>query len=154
MNNITTMFNKETEYALRALVYIRVQNMKGRMPGIAEIAKESGTPHFYIAKILQRLVKSGLLRSIKGKGGGFYFDENGHDTSLLELVIATEGQTSVATCGFGLKTCDSENPCPMHERYAPIRDALNNLLSGETITSLAEKIYGREAKAAAAKGVK
>jgi Rrf2 family protein len=147
------MFNKETEYALRALVYIRVQNMKHRKPGIAEIAKESGTPHFYIAKILQRLVRSGLLKSMKGKGGGFFFDEGGHDTSLLELMIATEGQTSVASCGFGLKACDSENPCPMHEKYAPVRDALNNLLSGETITSLAEKMYGREKKVALSKSV-
>ena len=33
------MFNKETEYALRGLVYIMLQNMKNRRPGTAEIAK-------------------------------------------------------------------------------------------------------------------
>jgi Rrf2 family protein len=138
------MFNKETEYALRGLVYIKLQNMKDRMPGTVEIARETDSPHFYIAKILQRLVRTGLLRSIKGKGGGFYFDEKGADISLLQLAAATEGQTSVSECGFGLKKCDEKNPCPMHEKYAPVRQSINNLLSGETITSLAEKMYNRE----------
>ena len=51
------MFKKETEYALRALVYIQFQNLKNRRPGIAEIASEIETPQSFTAKILQRLVK-------------------------------------------------------------------------------------------------
>ena len=50
------MFNKETEYALRGLVYIKLQNLKVRRPGTAEVAKEIGAPPFFTAKILQRLV--------------------------------------------------------------------------------------------------
>ena len=38
------MFNKETEYALRGLVYIQLQNTNGRRPGIVEIAKEIEAP--------------------------------------------------------------------------------------------------------------
>ena len=68
------MFNKETEYALRGLVYIQTQNMLGKKPGIVEIAKEIDSPQFYMAKILQRLVRLGFIASTKGKGGGFYFD--------------------------------------------------------------------------------
>ena len=68
------MFNKETEYALRGLVYIKLQNLKGRRPGTYEVAKEIEAPPFYTAKILQRLVRFGFLRSLKGKGGGFFFD--------------------------------------------------------------------------------
>ena len=63
------MFNKETEYALRSLVYIQYCNYKDHNPGIAEIAKEIGAPPFYIAKILQRLVKIGFIHS-------FNVDEN------------------------------------------------------------------------------
>ena len=68
------MFNKETEYALRGLVYINLQNLKGRRPGTSEVAKEIEAPPFFTAKILQRLVRSGFLRSLKGKGGGFFFE--------------------------------------------------------------------------------
>jgi Rrf2 family protein len=133
------MFNKETEYALRGLVYIQLQNTNGRRPGIVEIAKEIEAPQFYTAKILQRMVKLGLVSSLKGKGGGFYFEEGKKDIPLEELIIQTEGNKTLTGCGFGLKHCDCENPCPLHEQYAPIREAINKLVSTETIQSLAKR---------------
>jgi Rrf2 family protein len=133
------MFNKETEYALRSLVYIQIQNFKGRRPGIIEIAKEIEAPQFFTAKILQRLVKNGFVQSLKGKGGGFYFDENKAELTMRELIITTEGDKMFTGCGFGLKHCDEQNPCPMHVRYAPIRKTINELMQSETIQSLARK---------------
>jgi Rrf2 family protein len=138
------MFNKETEYALRGLVYIKLQNLKNRRPGTAEIAKEIEAPPFYTAKILQRIVRVGLLESLKGKGGGFFFDENKPDLPLVKLITATEGDKSFSGCGFGLKHCNENNPCPLHEKYAPIRNSINKLVSEETVQSLAEKVYKKE----------
>jgi len=133
------MFNKETEYAIRGLVYIQMQNQKGRRPGIAEIAEEIEAPPFYTAKILQRLVRNGFVQSLKGKGGGFYFKQEKDELPLKELITATEGSKTFVGCGFGLNHCDELNPCPLHERYAPIRDAINSLISDETVQSLAKK---------------
>jgi Rrf2 family protein len=138
------MFNKETEYALRGLVYIKLQNIKGRRPGTVEIAKEIEAPQFFTAKILQRIVRGGLLRSHKGKNGGFFFDENEPDLPLVKLISATEGDKSFSGCGFGLKHCDANNPCPLHEKYAPIRESINKLIGEETVQSLAEKVYKKE----------
>jgi Rrf2 family protein len=137
------MFNKETEYALRGLVYIRLQNMKKRRPGAGEITREIGAPASFTAKILQRLVRSGYLRSAKGKGGGFFFEENAPDISLADLLGAT-GSRAYSECAFGLKRCDENNPCPLHERYAPIRESIKLLLEDETINSLASKLYEKE----------
>jgi Rrf2 family protein len=138
------MFNKETEYALRGLVYIKLQNLKERRPGTLEVAKEIEAPPFYIAKILQGLVRSGFLKSLKGKGGGFFFDPDKPDLPLINLISATEGDKSFSGCGFGLKHCDSNNPCPLHEKYAIVRESINKLISEETVQSLAEKVYKRE----------
>lgn len=138
------MFNKETEYALRSLVYIKLQNLKGRRPGTVEIAKEIEAPHFFTAKILQRIVRGGLLKSYKGKNGGFFFDEQEPDLPLVKLISATEGDKSFSGCGFGLKHCDSNNPCPLHEKYAPIRASINKLIGEETVQSLAEKVHSKE----------
>ena len=138
------MFNKETEYALRGLVYIKLQNLRGRRPGTSEVAKEIEAPPFYTAKILQRLVRIGFLNSLKGKGGGFFFDPEKPDLPLIKLITATEGDKSFTGCGFGLKQCDSENPCPLHEKYAIVRESINKLISEETVQSLAEKVYEKE----------
>lgn len=138
------MFNKETEYALRGLVYIKLQNLKEKRPGTVEIAKEIEAPQFFTAKILQRLVRYGFLESIKGKGGGFFFDKTKPDLPLIKLISATEGDRSFFGCGFGLKHCDENNPCPLHEKYAPIRESINKLVSEESVQSLAEKVHKKE----------
>ena len=133
------MFNKETEYALRGLVYIQLQNLSGRKPGVTEIAKEIDAPPFYTAKILQRMVRNGFVESLKGKGGGFYFEKDKPDLPIKDLIVSTEGDKKISGCGFGLRYCDVNNPCPLHEKYAPIRDTINTLVSTETIQSLAKK---------------
>jgi Rrf2 family protein len=133
------MFYKETEYALRGLVYIQKQNSSGRRPGIEEIAEEIEAPQYYIAKILQRMVKHGFISSAKGRGGGFFFEKDKPDLHLIDVVSFTEGTKTFSGCGFGLKNCNNNSPCPLHHKYTPVRDALFNLLSGETIRSLAEK---------------
>ena len=138
------MFNKETEYAIRALVYIQQQNLSGRRPGIIEITQEIEAPQFFTAKILQRLVRQGFIQSVKGKGGGFYFDNEKPELSLRELVFATEGANTFSDCGFGLKQCNEANPCPLHHQYAPIRDAYNRLIREETVQSLARKSYSKK----------
>jgi Rrf2 family protein len=137
--DIQSMFNKETEYALRGLVYIQIQNLRGRKPGVAEIAKEIDAPPFFTAKILQRIVRQGFVKSLKGKGGGFYFDLDKPDLPIKDLIVATEGGTLLSGCGFGLRHCDINNPCPLHEKYSFIRDAINSLVSSETIQTLASK---------------
>lgn len=138
------MFNKETEYALRGLVYISLQNIQDKRPGTAEVAKEIDAPHFYTAKILQRLVRAGFLESIKGKGGGFYFDPDKPEIPLIRLISSIEGDRSFSGCGFGLKHCSESNPCPVHEKYAPIREAINKMVSEETVQSLAQKVYNKK----------
>lgn len=135
------MFNKETEYALRSLIFIQVKNMKGRRPGIIEIAGEIDAPQFFIAKILQRLVKIGILKSQKGKGGGFYFDPDKPDVQLKEIIIASEGDKIYNGCGLGLRHCDENNPCPIHSQYVQIKELINQMITGETIQSIAQKIH-------------
>ncbi len=138
------MFKKETEYALRSLAYIKLQNLKGRRPGIAEIASEIETPQSFTAKILQRMVKQGFVESLKGINGGFFFDTAKEDLQLRKVIVSIEGDALFCGCGFGLKHCDENNPCPLHDNYAPIRNAIEKLVAEETIQSLADKLDNNE----------
>jgi len=133
------VFKKETEYALRGLVYIQMQNHTGKRPGILEIASEIDTPPSFTAKILQRLVRIGFIESAKGKNGGYYFDSDKKELPLKNVIVAIEGEKIFTGCGFGLKHCDENNPCPLHEAYAPIRNSIEHLLASETVQSLAKK---------------
>jgi Rrf2 family protein len=130
------MFKKETEYALRALVYICEQNLLNNRPGIIEIAEEIDAPAAFTGKILQRLVKTGILSSQRGKGGGFFFDKTQGRVLLKHIVLLTEGGKIFTACGFGLGNCSDDNPCPIHDRFVVVRNELENLFAGSTISDL------------------
>lgn len=139
------MLGKTTEYALRALVYVYMQNIKGKRPGYKEISKEIDSPEPFTAKVLQNLARAELVSSVKGRGGGFFFDEPTNPITLFKVIEAVEGKEYFSKCGFGLKRCDANNPCPLHDNYAPVREAFYEMVNKMTIQSLANKINKHEA---------
>ena len=134
------MLTKSTQYAIRALVYIQLQNDEQKRPGLAEIATEIEAPEAYTAKIMQILTKHKLLSSIKGRGGGFFFTGKEPELSLYKVVEVMEGDSCFTSCAFGLSTCSNGKPCPLHDKYGPIKEAFLKLAQEETIQSLARKI--------------
>jgi Rrf2 family protein len=135
------MFNKETEYAIRGLIYIQLQNDLNCIPNINEIALNIDAPQHFMAKILQKMVRQNFINSQKGKGGGFYFDKTKPELPLIDIILLIEGDKKVNGCAYGLNKCDNNKPCPLHNQYAPIREAINKLFSEETIQSLAAKSH-------------
>ena len=134
------MLAKGTEYAIRALVYVQLQNWKNLRPGVVEIAREIEAPEAYSAKIFQTLTRHKLLDSMKGRGGGFFFDKNQSNITIYDVIHVMEGDGCFHKCGFGLKDCNNENPCPLHEEYIVVREGFYSIVKSETIQSLSNKI--------------
>jgi Rrf2 family protein len=80
-----------------------------RVPGdyftAREIAESSGASENHIAKVLQRLVKSGILRSVRGPRGGFTLSRPKEELSFLEIYEAIEGRVTTGTCPLHRGTC-------------------------------------------------
>lgn len=139
------MLTKASEYAIRALLYVQLQNWKEKRPGVIEIAREIEAPEAYTAKILHQLTSRNFLNSMKGRGGGFLYDDKQPERSLYEIIIHLEGDRLFTGCGLGLKSCSETNPCPLHHEFTKIREDLHDVFSNESIRSLAEKIRGGNA---------
>ncbi len=133
------MFKKETEYALRGLIYIQIQNFQNKTPGVVEISNEIDTPKAFTAKILQKLVKNGFIGSVRGKNGGFYFKSGTPELSLKAVIDAIEGKNIYSGCGLGLDSCDDDCSCPLHESFSEIRKSTEKLINEITIQMLAKK---------------
>jgi Rrf2 family protein len=134
------MLSKSAEYGIRALVFIQLQNWLKKRPGVIEISREIEAPTAFTAKILHNLTKHQLLDSMKGRGGGFFFQDNQSDLSLYRVILVLEGERLFTKCGFGLNSCSETNPCPLHLEYVHIRDGFIDLTRSESIGSLAQKI--------------
>lgn len=134
------MLTRKTKYAIRALVYIQLKNWEKKRPGVTEIATKIEAPKAFSGKILQTLTKHKFLVSMKGRGGGYFFNNNQSNITLNDLVDLMEGDSSFNQCVFGLVNCNAEDPCPIHGQYIEVRDRFNEIIQTETIRSLAERI--------------
>ena len=69
------------------------------------IAARIGASQAHLAKVLQRLVRAGFVRSVRGPRGGFRLGKSPGEVSLLEIYELIEGPLSTATCYFGKPIC-------------------------------------------------
>lgn len=118
---------------MRAVFYVAQRSEQGHKVGIREIAEHINSPEPFLAKILQKLSKDGLLLSTKGPNGGFYLDSAGSRRPLADIVEAIEGDSIFNGCGMGLSYCSETNPCPLHEDFKKIRNQIVLMLRGTSI---------------------
>jgi Rrf2 family protein len=81
---------RASDYALGALVHL-ARAGEGRPLPSHLIADAHGIPERFLVKVLRPLVNAGILRSVKGPGGGYRLGRSPREVSLLEVVQAVDG---------------------------------------------------------------
>ncbi len=133
------MFSKACEYAIRSSIYIASQTMIGRRVSLSDVSEKIVSPEAFTSKILQKLVKNNIIRSVKGPGGGFEVDvQTLHEIKLKIIVEAFEGDV-LHRCSLGLNECSDFQPCPFHYKYKPVKEKLLHIFEN---TSLHDLIKG------------
>lgn len=113
------------------MIHVAGYQEEEKRVGLKEIAGATESPEAFTAKILQQLVKAGLLKSYKGPTGGF--ELSGSEIKLIDVVAAIDGRKLMDECVLGFSTCSGANPCPVHEKFVPIRELLNETLLSTNI---------------------
>lgn len=126
-------FSKTCEYAMRAVFYIASKSQNEQRVGIKEIAENINSPEHFLAKILQKLSREGVILSVKGPNGGFYLDAKGLNRPIADIIIALEGDDIFTGCGMGLSYCSESNPCPLHNEFKKVRKQITDMLHITTI---------------------
>ena len=125
---------------MRAVFFIASRSQDGHRAGIREIAENINSPEHFLAKILQKLTKNGVVQSVKGPNGGFYMDSVGIKRPLADIIITLEGDELFKGCGMGLTYCSEENPCPLHNEFKKVRKQITHMLYKTTIGEFNEEL--------------
>ncbi|MFQ5446768.1 MAG: RrF2 family transcriptional regulator, partial [Saprospiraceae bacterium] len=112
------MFSKTCQYAIRGVIHIARNTKNGEAIGVKTIANSLKVPQQFLAKILQQLVRHHLLCSLKGPHGGYYLSDSNLDADLLSIARCIDGDLVLDSCLLGLPSCNSSNPCHLHEGYS------------------------------------
>jgi len=147
------IFSSATEYAIRGLSELAARNLSGpagdKLVGsrpimLDDLVEGTGLPRDFVAKIFQKLVRAGILRSAKGRGGGFALARPQHEIRLLDIVEAIEGPQLLDACVVGLEKCNDQMPCAQHDLYKPIRQRLKDYLYTTTLADLSASLRSKQ----------
>ena len=128
--------SKSFGYSLRGILYIALLQDEQRNIQIDEIAAKLSVPRHFLGKILQNLVKAGLLQSAKGPHGGFTLNENTMSTPLIKLVEVMDGMEQFNVCVLQFRDCSQINPCPLHHEAEQVKSDFLKVLKQTTISDL------------------
>jgi Rrf2 family protein len=126
------MFSQTVEYALRAAIFLAGESPAPRTTD--QIASATRVPKAYLSKVLQGLVRNGLVTSQRGLGGGMSLAKKPTEMTILEVVNAVEPIRRIRECPLGL-TNHGANLCPLHRR---LDDSLASVETAFGQSTLAE----------------
>ena len=127
-----------TDYAVRVMVHLATLPEGSRVP-VTELARVGGAPESFVSKILQQLVRSGMVNSSRGMGGGFMLAVDPANVTLLDVVEAIEGPLQINLCLPGEHTCDRKTQCSVHPVWQEAQAALKAILRTASIRRLARE---------------
>ena len=107
----------------------------GRSMSTKEIAAIFRVSEAHLSKVLQRLVKVGLMESLRGPKGGFSLAKDPGSITLLEVYEATEGPIEPGDCLFGLALCDGTD-CVLGRVLAEANEKLWKHLNDTTLADI------------------
>ena len=134
------MLSSTCKTAIKAVIYLASKFESGENAGIKEIAEFIDASEHTIGKLLQTLVKQGVVNSIKGPSGGFYISKEQKKQPIINIVEAIDGKQLFKECGLGLSKCSASRPCPIHHDYKEARDKVEKLFSTRKIADLCEPV--------------
>jgi Rrf2 family transcriptional regulator, iron-sulfur cluster assembly transcription factor len=138
------MISNTCKYAIKALIYLSLNEKEGIKLGIKQISKDLKIPTPFLGKILQTLAKHKILASTKGPHGGFSLGTNFGEISLYDIVYLIDGDDFFNTCMLGLSICKydkSKNEiCPMHGKMDPVKETIYTTLKEQKIVDIASDL--------------
>jgi len=139
------IYSKPCMHGLRAVLYIASRNVESPVRG-EDIAREEDLPQPFLSKILKILSSRNILHSVRGPGGGFRLARASDEISLLDIVEAIDGLSQFDECALGWKTCQDDNPCPLHNSWKDMRNGLREYLAKSSVADLVLHEKGRKTK--------
>lgn len=129
--------SKKADYGLMALKYL-AEHPETPALSAKDIADAYGIPAQLLAKILQQLTKSGLLRSHAGMNGGYALAKEAQQISAYEVIRAIDGPFFITSCTKGAHGCELTPSCTIKEPLARVNDTIAGVLKSISIHDLGE----------------
>src|SRR5919108_1077924 len=135
--------SRRTDYATRAVLALTLEG--GGPLKLEELARRTGVPHSVLEQVMPTLRAAGIVRSERGRAGGYRLNKPPEEITLERVVRLFQGQLAP----IGYATRRNPDSCPkfvarsLREAWGEVRDATIEILERTTFADLAERAGGK-----------
>jgi Rrf2 family protein len=127
------LFSLTIEYAMRAVLALAAGD--GKPMTTRQIAETMKVPQSYLSKVLQSLVRGGLVYSTRGLKGGFVLVDTPEKINMLQILDAVSPMKRIESCPLDLDEHSSEL-CPLHQRLDQAMAMVQEAFAGTTLAEI------------------
>lgn len=129
--------SQRADYGLAAVLYLS-QKGENRRYSLNEISRATGVPEEFLRKIFQTLVKSGIINSFKGKGGGVSLARPPENITVSQVIRPLEREEGLVRC-LRKEYCPRSSSCVASAFWRKTQEKFFEILDKTTIKDLIEE---------------
>ena len=131
-------FSTKGTYGLRAVVELAARYGEGPV-SLSAVASEQGISEAYLEQLMRSLKAAGLVKTVRGKSGGYCLTRAPQEINVREVLEALEGSTNVVDCvGADASVCENACTCSARPLFLKLQSRINAVLEETTVGELTE----------------
>jgi Rrf2 family iron-sulfur cluster assembly transcriptional regulator len=123
-------------YALRAALALAEMSKNGEMISINSLSDAEGISSVFLEQIFFKLKKAGIVKSVRGPGGGFSFARPPETISVREVLYHAGEELDVLPCDRSSGDCERMSDCICHRMLTRVTNMVNGYFNGVTLQTL------------------
>jgi Rrf2 family protein len=127
---------RAADYGVRVMIALAAAPA-GKRQSLTSLAASADAPESFLSKVLQALVRGGLVDSRRGQSGGFEISPAGNLATIRTVIEAIDGPVHLNICLLEGRPCHRSGFCPAHPVWSRAQEAMFGILDEATVSELA-----------------
>ena len=134
------MISTRGRYALRVMLDL-AKDESGTYGPLDDIARREGMSEKYLESIIVVLSRAGLVKSLRGKGGGYMLTRQPEEYPIGEILRLTEKTLAPVTCLESGAACPEADACPTFPLWQGLDKVIDDYLMAHSLADLLPKAH-------------
>lgn len=130
------VLRRNTDYGLRMMVNLAKHSHNGQLMSARQLASDGNFSYQLGCKLLQRLHKAELVKSVMGPKGGFKLGRKPSEITLMDVINVLQGGVQMNRCLTGEQVCEFESECEVHTKLSRLQTYIEGYLGGITLDEI------------------
>ena len=127
-------------YALRLMLDLAIHSEGSAVP-LRDVAQRQEISDKYLEQIVTQLSRAGLVRSVRGAGGGYLLTRTPEGYTVGEILRVLEGSLAPVSCADGVGCCERADRCVTVEVWREIQAAVDGVVDHITLEDLVARYH-------------